>query len=118
MKVHERYVYDELNEIFEITDLLVAPSIWFETFGYVVLEALSFGVPVLVSGNVGAKDIIPEGGGIVIDSISLETLCAVIRNLTPECLSRMNKVICEKFQVPVMESMSRQIQELYLKELE
>lgn len=56
-----------------------------------MLEALSFGVPVLVSGNAGVKDIIPEGGGIVIASISSETLCAVIRNLTPECLSRMNE---------------------------
>ncbi len=115
MNVHEQYAYDEMRGIFESTDLLVVPSIWFETFGYVVLEALSFGVPVLVSGNVGAKDIIPEGGGIIIDSISPEKLCMAVKNLTPECLSQMNKVICEKFRVPVMERMSQQIWELYNK---
>lgn len=39
-------------------DVLIVPSIWKETFGFVVLEALSYGVPVIVSENVGAKDIV------------------------------------------------------------
>ena len=36
------------------------PSIWKETFSLVTLEALSYGVPVLVSENVGAKAIVQE----------------------------------------------------------
>lgn len=46
-------VYDEM-------DVLVVPSIWKETFGFVVLEALSYGVPVIVSDNVGAKDVVRQ----------------------------------------------------------
>ena len=46
-------------------DLLVAPSIWYETFGFTVLEALSYGVPVIVSDHVGAKDIVGQNGIIV-----------------------------------------------------
>lgn len=56
----EGYVYDELESIFDNTDLLIVPSQWYETFGFTVLEALSYGVPVLVSENVGAKDIIQK----------------------------------------------------------
>lgn len=48
----------ELANIYGSMDLLVVPSIWHETFGLVVLEALSFGVPVLVSDTVGAQDLV------------------------------------------------------------
>ena len=52
------YPYSQLEEIFDNTDLLVVPSLWYETFGFTVLEALNYGVPVLVSENVGSKDIV------------------------------------------------------------
>lgn len=44
------------------------PGVWKETFGMVVREVLSYGVPVLVSQNVGAKDILEkqQGMGIVV----------------------------------------------------
>lgn len=41
-------------------DVLVVPSLWDETFGLVVLEALSRGTPVLVSDRVGAQDIVRQ----------------------------------------------------------
>lgn len=52
------YQYDQLKEIFDATDILVVPSQWYETFGYTVLEALSYGVPVQVTDKVGAKDLV------------------------------------------------------------
>jgi len=55
----------ELITIMEEADVLVAPSVWYETFGFTVLEALSFGVPVIVSDRVGAKDIVAQNGTIV-----------------------------------------------------
>ena len=54
------YKKDEIQSVFDSIDILVVPSIGKETFGFVVLEALSFNVPVLVSDNVGSKDIIPN----------------------------------------------------------
>lgn len=36
------------------------PSLWHETFGFSVLEALSYGDVCLVSKNVGAKDLVPQ----------------------------------------------------------
>lgn len=112
MNANSRYSYDELTMIFENTDVLITPSIWYETFGFTVLEAMSFGVPVIVSGNVGAKDIIPDGAGILIEDISVEKLCYVVGNLTPGKLVQMNQVICERFVVPTMETMAMQIYHL------
>ncbi|KAA8482029.1 glycosyl transferase family 1 [Arcticibacter tournemirensis] len=55
-----KYDEKELKSVFEEIDLLIVPSIWKETFSLITLEALSFGTPVLVSTNVGAKDIVKE----------------------------------------------------------
>ena len=47
-----------IMNVYNSMDVLVVPSIWKETFSLVTLEALSYGVPVIVSSNVGAKDIV------------------------------------------------------------
>lgn len=47
-----------IKSVYNSMDLLVVPSICKETFSLVTLEALSYGVPVLVSDNVGAQDIV------------------------------------------------------------
>lgn len=40
------------------TSLVIVPSQWHETFSFVTLEALSYGIPVMVSNKVGAKSIV------------------------------------------------------------
>ena len=49
-----------ITEVYNSMDVLVVPSIWKETFSLVTLEALSYGVPVIVSDNVGAQDIVKQ----------------------------------------------------------
>ena len=56
--MQDGYPYSQLEEIFDNTDLLIVPSQWYETFGFTVLEALSYGVPVMVSDKVGAQDLL------------------------------------------------------------
>lgn len=60
--VHYRgkFSKDQLSKVYKDMDVLVVPSVWKETFSLVTLEALSFGVPVIVSDNVGAQDIVKE----------------------------------------------------------
>jgi glycosyltransferase involved in cell wall biosynthesis len=53
-----KYKESELKKVFSQMDLLIVPSICKETFSLISLEAISFGVPVLVTSNVGARDII------------------------------------------------------------
>lgn len=49
---------DSREEVYASMDLLVVPSICHETFGFAALEALSYGVPVVVSDKVGARDVV------------------------------------------------------------
>lgn len=58
---HGRYDYKDLADIFNKTDLLIIPSIWKETFGFIGIEALAHGVPILVSDQVGFKDLLHDG---------------------------------------------------------
>ena len=110
MEVHPRYAYEELTKIFEQTDVLVTPSIWFETFGFTVLEALSYGVPVVISGTVGAKDILVDGAGIVVDNLTPDRLCDTLINLTTADLKKMNEIIVQKQPIMQIEAMSKQIE--------
>lgn len=108
--MHGRYSYTELEKIFNETDVLVAPSIWYETFGFTVLEALSYGVPVIISGNVGAKDILAQGAGVVIENIDVSKLFTTLQNLTPDKLRAMNEIIVDQQAIMQIEDMSRQIE--------
>ena len=110
IKSHDRYTYTELERIFDETDVLVAPSIWYETFGFTVLEALSYGVPVIISGNVGAKDILVQGAGAVIENIDAQKLFIALQSITPDKLRAMNEIIVDKQTVMQIEDMSRQIE--------
>lgn len=104
-----------MAQIFSETDILVAPSICYETFGYTVLEALSYGVPVVISGSVGAKDILEDGAGIVVESITSDKLCKVLSELTPAILKQMNRCIVEKQDILEIADMSKRIEkECYL----
>ncbi len=89
MNMKDRYKYEELESIFNKTDVLVAPSIWYETFGFTVLEALSYGVPVIVSNNVGAKDIVGDFGYII--KPNAEELTDIILKLIDNKTELINK---------------------------
>lgn len=55
---HGRFNNNELDNIYQNIDLVIVPSLWKETFGFITIEALSYGKYVLVSQNVGSKDLI------------------------------------------------------------
>ena len=54
------YTANQLSEIYSDCSLVIVPSKWYETFSFVTLEALSYGVPVLVSDHVGAQTLVAE----------------------------------------------------------
>lgn len=95
IKCGEGYNYNELGQIFEKIDLLIVPSQWYETFGFIVPEAMSFGVPVLVTQNVGAKDIIiNDYNGIIVNNCDFyDTLLQLTREKNK--LISINEAICK-----------------------
>lgn len=67
---------DRLSDLYRAGDLYMMLS-QFDTFGMVVLEAMAEGLPVIVSSNVGAKDLAQEGkNGFVIADTSNRDLIA------------------------------------------
>ena len=115
IRSHERFGYDELDKIFDETDVLIAPSIWYETFGFTVLEALSYGVPVIISGTVGSKDILADGAGIVIDDIDEQKIIDAVNSLNKDRLTKMNKAVIERQDIMTVSEMSQRIlNECYL----
>lgn len=95
MNIRNNYQYCDLEEIFDNTDVLIALSVGYETFGFTVLEALSYGVPIIISDTVGAKDLVKDEFGWVIqpnyESIK-ELLIQIFDN--PLLLKICNDAIC------------------------
>jgi len=61
---------EKIIKLYLASDLYIMLS-KFDTFGNVVLEAMAAGLPVIISNNVGAKDLVQEGGnGFIISNTS------------------------------------------------
>jgi UDP-glucose:(heptosyl)LPS alpha-1,3-glucosyltransferase len=50
----------EVEKYYMAADIFILPS-RFDTFGLVVLEAMAAGLPVIISHNVGARDLVEPG---------------------------------------------------------
>lgn len=116
MVCKEPYSYEELSQIMEQTDLLLAPSVWYETFGFTVLEAYSYGVPIVVSDNTGAKDLIRNGeNGWVVDPTE-EALYDVIKQIYVDrnMLKKCNQEILHESRIPgvPMENLLLRVKEM------
>ena len=73
-----------MEKIYSASDIFVMLS-RFDTFGMAVLEAMSASVPVIVSHNVGAKDLVTDGhNGFVVDHEDVDTIAAKIAYMLDE----------------------------------
>lgn len=51
------------SDFFERIDILAVPSLWKEPFGRVIIEAFSFGIPVIANEIGGAKELVSQDRG-------------------------------------------------------
>lgn len=107
-----KFDYKNLKDIFSVTDVLLAPSICFETFGFTVLEAISYGVPVIISQNVGAKDIIKNGGKIIEPNNVLE-LEKLIKSITKTEIEVLRNNIRNNVEIKEMKILYEEMNVLY-----
>lgn len=112
---HKPYKYEDLESVMNCFDILIVPSVWNETFGFTVLEALSYGVPVIVTSNVGAKDlIVPDRNGYIVEpnKISLNNCVKKIVQ-TPQVMVELNKYIYENMSIMTLQEHNQKIMNIY-----
>lgn len=93
------FQHKEIGRVMSEISVLVVPSLCRETFALVVIEALSYGVPVIVTENVGAKILLEDQekkiGKIITDNLE-GNLYLCIKDLLENrnILKEWNKNIC------------------------
>src|SRR6185437_9085288 len=65
--------HEELNNYFNKSDVFVLPS-YLDSWGMVVIEAMTCGLPVIVTENTGSKDAVDKESGIIIPAGDIEAL--------------------------------------------
>lgn len=83
---------ERIAEIYAAIDVLVVPSLCFEVFGLVVLEAQSAGVPAIVSDSGGLTELVKDG----------ETGFVAQRNNPAELAAAMRRFLDDRSLAPRM----------------
>lgn len=69
-----------VEKLYRAVDFLVHPAVY-EPFGQIITEAFASRVPVIVSKNVGAKELVNETNGIVVPSYKVEDWVNAIKDI-------------------------------------
>jgi len=71
---------DRVEELFVSTDIVVYPA-HFEEFGMVIQEGLFFGIPTILSKNVGASELIKKNRELILPKNSPENIKDILEKL-------------------------------------
>lgn len=99
-------------------DLLIVPSLWYEPFGRVVIEAYQHGKPVIASNHGGLPEIVLEGQtGFLYDPDNPTDLPKLLQMLidTPECLATVQEKIYKHLDQFENKSLAREYGRIYEK---
>ncbi len=110
----------EMAALYNQAHIFVLPSID-EGFGQVVMEAMSAGLPVIVTENVGSADGVTNGkDGFVVPIRSSEAIAEKIKFFydNPEKLKEMSKAAIEKAKLYSPEEFTKRIIAAYSKMIE
>jgi len=104
------------KKIFVNSRFVVVPSMWWETFGLIVLEANSYGKMVISTGLGGLKEIIINGkNGFLYNHNNLSSLEYLINKLwyDEDLLKNKSKLCIEHSKIYNYQKFSKQILDLY-----
>ena len=104
----------DIERIYLGSDIFILLS-QFDTFGLVVLEAMAAGLPVIISRNVGARDVVQNGcNGFVVDAEDLASVVEKINRLIqPEIRHQMGTNAFETAQTNSWDSMVNKVSRVY-----
>lgn len=114
IKQHEPFVSEELGDIMRDADFLV--NLHDVSYGFTVLEAISYGTPVVITEEVGAKDWVRNNMTGIICDYNFDSVRDAIKSLITNNtkLSVMRKNIRATFRVPTLaEHTEELIKEFY-----
>lgn len=106
---------EKLNRIYLASDIFAMLS-KFDTFGMSVLEAMAASLPVIISGNVGARDLVEEGvNGFVIENTDNadEIANRIALMLNEEVRTRMGKEAFKTASRNTWEAVSEKVEGIY-----
>jgi glycosyltransferase involved in cell wall biosynthesis len=89
-----RLGFDDLLAFYRRSRVLVVPSLWFESFGMVVVEAMALGVPVVASRIGGLPYVVDDGvTGSLFEPGNPDDLVRQVRRLwdDPQLCNRMGR---------------------------
>jgi len=72
---------EDMRSVHAVTDVLLMPSQWLESFGRVILEAQASGIPVVASNLGGIPFVLGEGGILVRPKTDVEAYVSALRRL-------------------------------------
>ena len=115
MKVYGPYNANELDLIYENADLMVAPSLSYDTYGFTILESLCYAVPVLTTTRVGAKDLLKQGHlGMIIQPTKEDLKQAILYIMkNRDILEVYNKRIYREFNFRDVMNSFDEVEKLY-----
>lgn len=109
---HGHIPRSKMRAVYKKADLLVFPTLC-DGFGFVTIEALLCGVPVIVSKNAGSAELIKDHiNGFVYDPLSDDELITLLLHISH------NRDILRKMQCNVKDSVIKQTWSKYNREIE
>ena len=106
---------EKLEQIYCACDIFSMLS-KFDTFGLTVLEAMAASLPVIISANVGAKDLVKQGmnGFIVQDRTNIDSISEKINFLLKDDIrTRMGENAHETARNNTWETVSKRYEQIY-----
>jgi glycosyltransferase involved in cell wall biosynthesis len=84
LSFHPYCAGEALVRLFQQADVFCLPSVWDDPFPLAPLEAMATGLPVVASRSGGIPETLFDGGGILVERDSVESLTAALRALAQD----------------------------------
>lgn len=107
---------EEMEKILLKCDVLIAPSLWNEPFGRIVIDAYKYGLPVITSNKGGLNEIVDNyKTGIKIENVTEEELKKAMNYYIENDFNKFIKNCQDKIKTFSLDYQVKQFSELYEK---
>jgi glycosyltransferase involved in cell wall biosynthesis len=109
----------EKNKLLSYSDILIQPS-YFESFGITVIEAMSYGMPVIASNIGGLPELVENNvNGYLVSPGDLQQIYEAIKKFieNPSLLKKMGEVSYKKVEPYYLENVIKKLNDIYIKAL-